>query len=237
MARNLSPYSGNDVFSSLHREMNRIFDDAFRGFGVPSQYRLGQSQGRSPMNMLQPDIDVSETEKEIKICADLPGVSEKDVDVMLDDNVLTIKAERKQERNEQKEDYHIVERNYGTFQRSLQLPSTVDPEQVQAKFEHGVLTVVLPKTEQGQRQRRIEVQGRGQGQGQQGQGQERMLGQQSRSGQQQSHQGQGHGHESQGQQRHQSELSGEAGPSQKSGEQRAGADGGADKQHSGAQQR
>lgn len=223
MARNLSPYSGNDVFSSLHREMNRIFDDAFRGVGFPSQYRLGQSQGRSSMTMLQPDIDVSETEKEIKICADLPGVSEKDVDVMLDDNVLTIKAERKQERNEQKEDYHIVERTYGTFQRSLQLPSIVDPEQVQAQFEHGVLTVIMPKTEQSQRQRRIEVQGKGQGQGQQG-----MLGQEQRQSQQ--------GQASPGQQGYQSELSGEAGKSPMSGEQRSGSSGSSDNQRPGGQQ-
>ena len=148
---------GSDPFLSLHREMNRLFDDVLRGsFGVPS--REGQAgQGGT----LMPHIDVSETDKELKICAELPGVTENDVEVTLNDDVLTIRGEKKFERTNEQENYHFVERSYGTFQRSLRVPYPVEPEQVQARFEHGVLTVTLPKAEQQQRSRRIQVQASG----------------------------------------------------------------------------
>src|SRR5215212_6564349 len=167
MARNpLSPFgfggvgergAGSDPFLSLHREMNRLFDDVLRGtFGAPSREGQGSQSG-----MLMPRIDVSETEKELKICAELPGVTEKDVEVTLNDDVLTIRGEKKFERTNEQENYHFVERSYGTFQRSLRVPYPVEPEQVQARVEHGVLTVTLPKAEQQQRSRRIQVQAGG----------------------------------------------------------------------------
>ena len=167
MARNpLSPFGfggvgergvGSDPFLSLHREMNRLFDDVLRGtFGVPSREGQGGQGGT-----LMPHIDVSETEKELKVCAELPGVTEKDVEVTLNDDVLTIRGEKKVERTNEQENYHFVERSYGTFQRSLRVPYPVEPDQVQARFEHGVLTVTLPKAEQHQRSRRIQVQAGG----------------------------------------------------------------------------
>ena len=109
--------------------------------------------------MLMPHIDVSETDRELKICAELPGVSEKDIDVRLEDDVLVIRAEKKFERKDEKENYHFMERSYGTFQRALRLPGPVDPDQVQASFENGVLTVSVPKSEQQERSRRIQIQG------------------------------------------------------------------------------
>jgi HSP20 family protein len=91
----------------------------------------------------------------------LPGVSEKDVDVSLSDDVLTIRREKKFERKDDTKDdtenYHFVERSYGTFQRSLRLPYAVDPDQVQASFENGVLTVTLSKGKEQERSRRIQV--------------------------------------------------------------------------------
>ena len=167
MARNsLSPFGfggagerglGRDPFLSLHREMNRLFDDVLRGtFGVPSREGQGGQGGT-----LMPHIDVSETDKELKICAELPGVTENGIEVTLNDDVLTIRGEKKFERTNEQENYHFVERSYGTFQRSLRVPYPVEPEQVQARFEHGVLTVTLPKTEQQQRSRRIQVQAGG----------------------------------------------------------------------------
>ncbi|HZA92320.1 MAG TPA: Hsp20/alpha crystallin family protein [Gemmatimonadales bacterium] len=163
MARNpLSPFRsgglaerggyGGDPFLSLHREMNRLFDDVLRGsFGVPVQ------SGEQGGGMMMPHMDVSETENEVRICAELPGVSEKDVDVSLSDDVLTIRGEKKFERKDDKENYHFVERSYGTFQRSLRLPYAVDPDQVQASFENGVLAVTLPKGKEQERSRRIQV--------------------------------------------------------------------------------
>jgi len=167
MARNpLSPFGiggvgerslGSDPVLSLHREMNRLFDDVLRGtFGTPSREGQGGQGGT-----LMPYIDVSETDKELRICAELPGVTENDVEVTLNDDVLTIRGEKKFERTSEQENYHFVERSYGTFQRSLRVPYPVEPEQVQARFEHGVLTVTLPKSEQQQRSRRIQVQAGG----------------------------------------------------------------------------
>ena len=174
MARNpLSPFRsgglaerggyGGDPFLSLHREMNRLFDDVLRGsFGVPVQ------SGEQGGGMMMPHMDVSETESEVRICAELPGVSEKDVDVSLSDDVLTIRGEKKFERKDDKENYHFVERSYGTFQRSLRLPYAVDPDQVQPSFDNGVLAVTLPKGKEQERSRRIQISGGSSGQASQG---------------------------------------------------------------------
>ncbi len=161
MARNpLSPYrsggfAGNgfsDPFLSLHREMNRLFDDVFRGSLAAPQ---GEQSG--PGSMLTPHIDVSETDKEVRICAELPGVKEDDVDVTLDGDVLTIRGEKKFQRTDDKENYHFMERSYGSFQRSLRIPYQVNPDEVKADFENGVLTVRLPKSQPQDRSRRIQV--------------------------------------------------------------------------------
>jgi HSP20 family protein len=148
-----------DPFLSLHREMNRLFDDVFRGAALPT---ASGSQGQGDVGtFVNASINVSETDNEIRITAELPGVTEKDIDVSLDDDVLTIRGEKKFERKNEKENFHFVERSYGTFQRSLRLPYAVDSEQVQASFENGVLTVTVPKTGRQERSRRIQVQGRG----------------------------------------------------------------------------
>ena len=161
MARNpLSPFQpgglaergfGADPVMSLHREMNRLFDDIFRG--VP----LAGERGGSASDFVPAHMDVSETENEIRICAELPGVNQDDVDVTLEDDVLTIRGEKKLERRDEKESYHFMERSYGTFQRSLRLPFRVEPDQVQAEFNNGVLTVRLPKSKAQDRARRIQV--------------------------------------------------------------------------------
>ncbi|MDA0676097.1 MAG: Hsp20/alpha crystallin family protein, partial [Proteobacteria bacterium] len=91
-------------------------------------------------------VEVKESEKEFRISAELPGVEEKDVDLSLDDGVLTISAEKKQEREEEKENYYFSKRQYGSFRRSFRLPDTVDSGKISAAFDKGVLTVHLPKT-------------------------------------------------------------------------------------------
>ena len=165
MARNpLSPFRpggptergfGEDPFMSLHREMNRLFDDVFRG--APLTGARGTSGDFVPAHM-----DVSETGDQIRIYVELPGVSQDDVDVSLEDDVLTVRGEKKLERTDENENYHVIERSYGTFQRSLRLPFRVEPDQVQAEFNNGVLTVTLPKTKAQDRARRIQIQGGGQ---------------------------------------------------------------------------
>lgn len=153
-----------DPFLALHREMNRLFDDAMRGGLAPSGTQAGQGGA-----LLAPHMDVSETDKEVRIQAELPGVSEKDIEISLNDDVLTIRAEKQQERKEERKGVHFSERSFGTFQRSLRLPFPVREDQVQAHFENGVLSVTMPKAQPQERTRRIPVQSASQQGGQQAQ--------------------------------------------------------------------
>lgn len=96
----------------------------------------------------QPAVDIYETTDSIVIKAELPDVDQKDIDVRIEDNLLTIKGERKHESEVKKENYHRIERYFGSFQRSFKLPATVEQEKVAASCEKGVLTVTLPKKEE-----------------------------------------------------------------------------------------
>jgi HSP20 family protein len=146
-----------DPFMAFRRQMNRVFYDAFRGFGMPSL--VGPAFGRMPMATLMPQIDLSESEHEIQVTAELPGIDEKDVDVILADDMLTIRGEKKAEHEQKDRDYHLVERSHGTFSRSLPLPFAADPSQVKAAFKNGVLTVTIQKPKEVlEKQHRIEVQ-------------------------------------------------------------------------------
>ncbi|MBV9735028.1 MAG: Hsp20/alpha crystallin family protein [Acidisphaera sp.] len=145
-----------DPFMSLHREMNRLFDDVMRG-GVASGGQAGGQAGGYGGAVLVPHMDVSETDKEVQVQLEMPGVEEKDVEVSLNEDVLTIRAEKRQEQKQEKHDFHFTERSYGTFQRSLRLPFPIEAEQVQAHFRNGVLQVTLPKAQPQDRSRRIQV--------------------------------------------------------------------------------
>ena len=108
--------------------------------------------------MSAPSVDVSETDDEVQVTADLPGLTEKDVEVTLEDGALTIRGEKKEEREEKKRNYHLVERSYGRFERAVALPHGIDPGKVKARFRNGVLHVTLPKTpENRSRSRAIEI--------------------------------------------------------------------------------
>lgn len=140
-----------DPFADLHQQMNRLFDDFMGGAVAPAL----------PSAMSLPRMDVRETAQEICICADLPGVNPADVDVRLDGNMLTLRGEKRQESEaQQPQDYHLMERSWGRFQRALQLPFAPQPEEIHADFEHGVLTVHIPKHAQQERSQRIEVHAR-----------------------------------------------------------------------------
>jgi len=149
-----SHLAGNDPFVSLQRGMNRLFEDVFRNAGLPATGAEGQQGG-----LLMPQINVSETDTEIRITAELPGVAEKDVDITLDDDMLTIRGEKRMEQKEDKENYHFVERSFGSFMRSIRLPQSVNREQVRANVENGVLTIVLPKNAAQEKTRHIPVMG------------------------------------------------------------------------------
>ncbi len=132
-----------DPFLALRREMDRVFDDLFRGFGMAS-FPL-PAFGRLPAPMLAPHVDVSETDQEVRVTAELPGIDEKDVGVDLSDDILTIRGEKRVDEEEKARDYRIVERARGSFSRSLRLPFKVEPGQVQATVKDGILTITIPK--------------------------------------------------------------------------------------------
>ena len=104
-----------------------------------------------------PELDVSETGNAYNVSVELPGLDPKDVDVSLENNVLTIRGEKKQEEEKKDKNYHRIERRYGTFTRSLRLPAEVDAEKIEANYQNGVLHVDLPKTEKS-KPKRLEIQ-------------------------------------------------------------------------------
>lgn len=132
-----------DPFLSLHRNINRLFDEVFQGFDTPSM--LGRM---TPRNGTWPSVEFSENDKEIRVVAEMPGLSENDVEVLLDEGVLTLRGEKKTETEDK--DRQFSERYYGRFERRLALGREVDEGKVEAKFQNGVLTVTLPKTEKAQ---------------------------------------------------------------------------------------
>jgi HSP20 family protein len=154
----MSPWGADtDPFLAMRRQMNRLFGDAFGGFGLPSLF--GPAFGRMPAENLAPQMDVSETERELHITAELPGIDPKNVEVMLADDRLTIRGETKAERDEKDRNYHLMERSQGSFSRSLRLPFAADPSQVKAEFKNGVLNITIQKPKEVlEKQHRIEVQ-------------------------------------------------------------------------------
>lgn len=128
---------------ALQREIDRLFEDFFnRDIGFPLSTRGWTSSGA-----LSPEVDVDEANGEIHVTAELPGMDEKDVDVSLAEGILTIKGEKKVEKETEDKQFHRVERSFGRFERRVALPASVDEDKISAVFEKGVLKVTLPKTE------------------------------------------------------------------------------------------
>jgi HSP20 family protein len=123
---------------SLHREVNRLFEDVFRGFGVPSLGGLDRS-------LSWPNLELGETEKEVRITAELPGIEEKDVDITVEEDLLTLRGEKKSQVEDKDRGY--TERSYGRFERLIGLPRGIERDKASATFKNGVLTVILPKSE------------------------------------------------------------------------------------------
>ena len=142
-------------FESLRREVDRLFDDFGVGsrrspfgrgvFDVEPFWRGEVSWGKVPT------VDIADTDKAYEITAELPGMDESNIDVKFPDGTLTIKGEKKDEREEKKKNYYLSERRYGSFQRSFGVPEGVDADKIEAYFKNGVLTVTLPKTPQAQK--------------------------------------------------------------------------------------
>lgn len=148
-----SPTRQRDIFSVMRDEMDRMFQ-RFE-YGWPSFPALGRQGGAS---LTMPELDVRETADAIVVEAELPGVDEKDVTVTLANGILTIKGEKRQETEEKGENYHLMERSFGGFERAIRLPDTVDDAKVEAKFDKGVLKVTATKRPEAVKQeRKIEI--------------------------------------------------------------------------------
>jgi len=131
---------GETPLARLREEMDELFE-RFWTEGWP--WPMGE-RGTVP-RMLGPRVDLAETENDVTVTAELPGVDPNDIEINIVGNTLTLRGEKKHEREEKKKNYHYVERSYGSFHRSIPLPTTVDPDKVDATYKDGVLTVTVAK--------------------------------------------------------------------------------------------
>ncbi len=140
---------------SLRQEIDQLFED----FGVgtwrspfrSSFFDIEPFRRAKAAFSGMPAVDVAETEKEYKVTAELPGMDEKNIEVKIANGMLTIKGEKQEEKEEEKQDYYVRERSFGSFERTFQVPDGVDLDKVDASFKKGVLTVILPKTAEAQK--------------------------------------------------------------------------------------
>jgi HSP20 family protein len=149
-------------FETLHREIDRLFED-FGGGSWRSPFRRSAFEvepfwPRGETWATAPAMDVADTDKAYEVTAELPGMSESDVEVVASNGVLTIKGEKKEEKEEKEKDYYLSERRYGSFERRMQIPEDVDADKIEAAFKKGVLTVTLPKKAEAQKPvKKIEI--------------------------------------------------------------------------------
>jgi HSP20 family protein len=139
-----------DPFRDFQREMNRLFGEFFGDYPLAGR---GRGADWAPAAFV-PRVDVSETDQEVKVSAELPGMDEKDISVELQDDVLTLRGEKKTEQEETGKNWYRREQSRGSFLRSIELPAGVDASKAAAKFAKGVLTFVAPKREEEQAKRR-----------------------------------------------------------------------------------
>jgi HSP20 family protein len=135
--KELTPWRPFGELSSLRREMDRLWENFF---GERPLTRMWEREWA-------PSLDISETKDNFVVKAEVPGIDAKDIDISLTGDVLTIKGEKKQEREEKEEDYHLVERSYGSFYRSVRLPAEVESNKIKASYKNGILAITLPKSE------------------------------------------------------------------------------------------
>ena len=129
-----------EPFISLHREIDRVFDN------FAEVMPWGRRTENGGTGRLTPQLDLSETEKSVEVIVELPGVEEDAIDVTVTDDVLSIRGEKKAEKETEEKDYHMIERSYGAFHRSLTLPCEVEADKVEASFNNGILQITMPKS-------------------------------------------------------------------------------------------
>jgi HSP20 family protein len=140
MAWELTTWRPFRELEKMRTDMDRLWETFFEG--RPKVRELGG---------WVPSIDVSETKNDLVVKAELPGMDPKDIDISLNDGYLTLKGEKKQEREEKEENYHYIERSYGSFTRSVQLPKEVKRDKITASYKNGILKITLPKSEEAKK--------------------------------------------------------------------------------------
>ena len=151
-----------DTWRSFRTEMDRLFDRFAGGWGMPSLRRMFDAepafQYESSFAMPSPAVDISEDDGAYKVTAELPGMAEKEIEVVVSGDTLSIKGEKRLEKEQKEKNFHLSERSYGSFQRSFYVPDGVDRDKIAADFSKGVLTVTMPKTAKAVEQtKKIEV--------------------------------------------------------------------------------
>ena len=150
------PSRYQDPFQSFRSEVDRLFDSFLGGLPSLTSFRQGFPSGPG----MTPTLDIKENEKEITVKADLPGMDEKDINLTIHNGLLSLRGEKKSEHTDQRDNYHVMERSYGSFQRSIRLPETIDEDKAEARFDKGVLTITLPKRpETVSAQKKIQIKG------------------------------------------------------------------------------
>jgi len=135
--------SDDHPFHSLQRQMNSLFDDFFSGFDVAPRALTAGGFGA-----FSPSIDVKESDKDFTIRAELPGVEEKDIEVTVTNDAVTIKGEKKEEKEDKGKNYYYMERSYGSFNRTIPLAVETEADKAEASFKNGVLNITIPKNAQ-----------------------------------------------------------------------------------------
>ncbi|HVX76925.1 MAG TPA: Hsp20/alpha crystallin family protein [Bradyrhizobium sp.] len=142
-------------FESLRNQVDKLFHDFEAGFLQSPLYRDIDNFWRRDLRLpVTPAVDIAEKDNAFEITAELPGLDIKDISLQLSDGILTIKGEKKEEKEERAKDRYVSERRYGSFRRSLQIPSSVDADKIEANYKSGVLTVTLPKSAEAQKKQK-----------------------------------------------------------------------------------
>ncbi|MGA7328465.1 MAG: Hsp20/alpha crystallin family protein [Rhodomicrobium sp.] len=145
----LPPARPRDFFGGLRGEIDRVFEEFDRSFwGMPTRWRAPETsffRRALSSSAWSPSVDIGEKDGMFEVTADLPGLDEKNIDVKLSDGILTVKGTREESKEEKKKGYYVSERQFGSFERTFQVPESVDADKIDAHFKNGVLTISLPK--------------------------------------------------------------------------------------------
>ena len=156
------PAGAPDAWRSFRTEMDRLFDRFAGGWGMPSLRRMFDVEPafryESSFTLPSPAVDITEGDAAYKVTAELPGMSEKEIEAVVSGGMLTLKGEKRQEKEKKEKNFYLSERSYGSFQRSFYVPDGVDRDKIAADFSKGVLTITMPKSAKAmEQQKKIEV--------------------------------------------------------------------------------